>query len=358
MDILVLGGTGAMGTPLVEILSEMGHSVYVTSRTKKDNKKNIGIHYIRGNALDLDFLRETIQRGWDIIVDFMSYNEQDFRKRYEMLLENTKCYFFLSSARVYADSNEVLITEESPRLLDKAEDAKFLNTTDYSLEKAREENILLDGKKRNFVIIRPYITYNTDRLQLGIYEKEAWLQRALSGKKIVFSREIAKKYTTLTYGYDVAKYISELVVVSDTIKGEIFQIASHYCIKWNDIFNLYLDILEEYMGFRPEVVWIEGVDGYTQRKLFYYQAHYDRMFNRRFSSDKLSEVLNKNLIFTDVKEGLRICLQEFLDMGGHFLNKNWAREGALDKISGDKTQICKIPGFKNKCKYFLFRYIL
>ena len=49
------------------------------------------------------------------------------------------------------------------------------------------------------------LPYYNNRLQLGIFEKEIWLQRALDGKKIVFSRNIASKYTTLTYGYDVAR---------------------------------------------------------------------------------------------------------------------------------------------------------
>ena len=34
MDILILGGTGAMGVPLVEILKKEGHELYVTSRRK------------------------------------------------------------------------------------------------------------------------------------------------------------------------------------------------------------------------------------------------------------------------------------------------------------------------------------
>ena len=40
--------------------------------------------------------------------------------------------------------------------------------------------------------------------QLGVLEKELWLYRALNGRTIVFSKDIAEKSTTLTYGYDVA----------------------------------------------------------------------------------------------------------------------------------------------------------
>ena len=38
MEILVLGGTGAMGVPLVKLLSK-DNKLFVTSRSKRENKK-------------------------------------------------------------------------------------------------------------------------------------------------------------------------------------------------------------------------------------------------------------------------------------------------------------------------------
>ena len=53
-----------------------------------------------------------------------------------------------------------------------------------------EENLLFNSEKNNFTIIRPTITYNTQRLQLGVLEKENWLYRALHGRAIVFSDDV------------------------------------------------------------------------------------------------------------------------------------------------------------------------
>lgn len=44
MRVLVLGGTGAMGEPLVRMLAERGDEVYVTSRRKRQDKESV--HYI------------------------------------------------------------------------------------------------------------------------------------------------------------------------------------------------------------------------------------------------------------------------------------------------------------------------
>ena len=45
MNILLLGGTGAMGISLCEILNEQGNTIYVTSRSHHADYGNV--HYDR-----------------------------------------------------------------------------------------------------------------------------------------------------------------------------------------------------------------------------------------------------------------------------------------------------------------------
>lgn len=159
---------------------------------KARNDEGDNIHYVVGNAHDMAFLENILNEKYDAILDFMVYKPEEFRDRYIKFLENTSQYVFLSSARVYADSPDALIEESSKRLLDTSKDQEFLQTNEYSLAKAREEDLLLKSDSQNWTIIRPYITYYDERLQLGVFEKETWLRRALAGKKIVFSRNIAE----------------------------------------------------------------------------------------------------------------------------------------------------------------------
>ena len=53
------------------------------------------------------------------------------------------------------------------------------------LTKALQENLLRASGYKNWTIVRPYITFSDIRLQLGVYEKEQWLYRALQGRAIV-----------------------------------------------------------------------------------------------------------------------------------------------------------------------------
>ena len=136
MEVLILGGTGAMGIHLIERLVAKGIFVTVTSRKDRDSAEYVT--YVKGNAHDVNFLTTLLERKrWDVIVDFMVYSTEEFRDRAELLLKSTKQYIFLSSARVYADSKEA-ITEDSSRLLDVSPDKKFLQTDEYPLSKARE----------------------------------------------------------------------------------------------------------------------------------------------------------------------------------------------------------------------------
>lgn len=354
MKILVLGGTGAMGVPVVQILAERQHEVYVTSRRKRQSNHQ-RVHYIEGNAQEDSLLRRLLAQQYDAIIDFMVYGSGVFEQRLPLLLQNTKHYLFLSSSRVYADNGNEQIVENMPRLLDVSKDAAYLATDEYALAKAREENLLYASAQKNWTIIRPYITYNDHRIQLGVLEKENWLQRALDGKAIVFSKDIAEKYTTLTYGYDVSLRIADLVG-KQAAMGEAFHIATEQFIKWGDVLNIYLDVLEEKLGSRPKVHWLDNSEKVSKICHNRYQINYDRLYDRKFDNTKIETVTQEEQTYKDVKEGLRQCLADFLDGDRAFLNRDWRVEGAFDRLSGDKTRLSDISGWKNKIKYILTRH--
>ncbi|MFT6919090.1 MAG: nucleoside-diphosphate-sugar epimerase, partial [Cognaticolwellia sp.] len=302
MKILILGGTGAMGVHLSIILAESGKDVYVTSRTQHKTQQNL--NYILGNAQDEVFLKEVLKRGWDVIVDFMVYSTTSFEKRLGSLLEATEQYVYLSSARVYANS-ETPITENSPRLLDATTDNVFISTDEYALSKARQENLLLNSKNNNWTIIRPYITYSEERLQLGVLEKEAWLYRALHNRPIAFSADINSKVTTLTYGLDVAKGISAIIGEKSTL-GEAFHITGQGSVLWKDVLDIYVNVLANHLGYEPEVL-LQDMTKFSAWHSAKYQIEYDRLYNRTFDNSKIDKYLDTS-DFTDTATGLKMCL--------------------------------------------------
>lgn len=286
MKILVLGGTGAIGIPLVKLLSEdSGNEIFVTTRTEKESIGNI--KYIRGNAREEEFIKLLLKEYYDIIVDFMVYETEQLKRRLLLFLNHTNQYFFFSSARCYADS-KTPIKEDSPRLVDICNDKEYLATDEYALAKGREENLIYATGKKNWTIIRPYITYNSYRMQLGVYEKEDWLKRILEGKTIVLPRDIAKSRTSLTYGPDVAKLIVSLIG-NEKAYGQAFNIITGESHTWEEILNWYFNVLEKKIGRKPKVRYIDNSFG-LQKVWSPWQIKYDRLFNRTFDNSKIESV--------------------------------------------------------------------
>ena len=350
MRILILGGTGAMGNHLVDLFRDTDYEIVITTRVNRKSSHNI--KYITGNAKDDEFLNKILHERWDAIIDFMVYTTIEFKNRANQLLDSTTQYIFLSSSRVYADSKEK-IKETSPRLLDVSTDQEFLSTDEYSLAKARQEDILKSSKKNNWTIIRPYITYSSNRLQLGILEKEDWLFRALKGKSIVFSEDINSKLTTMTFGLDVARGIKAIIGDSDAL-SEVFHITSESSLLWSEVLNIYLNVIENYLGYRPRVI----LDNFENLQIYHpatYQIKYDRLFNRKFDNAKITRYLNVDDFLT-TEEGLTKCLEEFL-LQPTFKQINWRAEALKDRKTKEFTHLSEIHGFKQKVKYLLYRFL-
>ena len=333
MNVLVLGGTGAMGTHLISFLSENSDiNVVVTSRSERHSYENI--NYIVGNARDKEFMSYLLKNTYyDVIVDFMNYNYEEFLECHRALLEATDHYIFLSSSRVYAN-HEGRITENCPRLLETSKDEAFLSTNRYALRKAREENILRQSGLTNYSIIRPYITYSNRRLQLGIYEKEEWLYRVLNDKPLIMTEGILDKTTTLSFGRDVSFGIYKIALgkpIADAV-----HITTMENMTWLEILKLYASIIKQQTGksiilyTSPEINKIE--------MLFEggYNTIYDRQWNRQFDNTMAERVCG-HIDYLSMREGLSSCLNEFLldwkDTGNDlFLPLNSEYEREMDRL--------------------------
>ena len=353
MKILILGGTGAIGKYLVDICKKNHHFTTVSTRQQLESSQYV--NYIQGNAHDIDFLNVLCSQHWDALIDFMSYKTDEFEQRVNLLLNSTDQYVYISSSRVYANE-EHPIKESSPRLLDICKDKKYLCTDEYALTKARQENILFRHKKNNYIIIRPYITYGDNRLQLGVLEKEEWLYRAIHGRTIVFSKNISQKITTITSGYDVASGIYKLLG-KENINGHAFNITSKIKLTWSEVFEVYKSVVHDCIGVDLKIKYVNDKRFINSRpKYLWPQVIYDRLYNRDFDTSKETEFIDVDN-FMSPFVGLKKCCCTFLKEP-KFGYINWKFEALKDKYVGETTPLNEIPGIKNKLKYFINRYLL
>lgn len=348
MRVLVMGGTGVMGTCLVEQIQQMGHDVVVTTRQHLPSKKT---NYWQCDARQESFVESIKNNHFDVIVDFMCYRTEEFRHRVNGLLSSTDHYFYFSSARVFADSEQP-ITEKSPQLLDVCSDFNYLQTDEYALAKSRQERILQETSLRNWTIVRPYITYGRNRLQLEGMEKEEWLYRAMQGRTVLVSRDILDKRTTMTSGDDVAKAIASLAG-NEKAKGEDFNVIGTDNLLWRDVLQLYAEMFQESTG---KVMKVKEVD--SAKEIHYswanYQIDYDRMYNRKFANQKL--LLYVDISFEPIRSGLRKAFMDFMCQP-QFKAIDWNMEVRKDRLSRERASLSEIEGTKAKARYLYHRYI-
>lgn len=349
MEILIFGGTGAIGVSLVELLSrESEYKVLVTSRSQRKDYNNI--KYILGNAKEKAFFNQLMKKDYDVIIDLMSYSTSEFKERLQDLLAHTNQYVFFSSARCYADTNST-IKENSNRLVDVIDDKEYLATDEYGLAKGREENLLFSSGMKNYTIIRPYITYNSNRLQLGVFEKENWLKRALDGKTIVFPQDIANMRTSLTYANDVAGALIGLLNNKKAF-GEAFHITTDESYTWGEILEYYVYLIEIYAGKKVHVKM--STDSLELQSVWnQWQIKYDRLYNRVFDNSKIMSICGK-YDFKPMHEGIKDCLFRFLEKP-QWGQLNAKYEGWCDKKTNEISSLREFRGLKNKLSYIYNR---
>lgn len=349
--VLILGGTGAMGKALVELLDVNEYEIYVTSRKEHKSER---VTYLCGNAHELSFLSNILElQEWDSIVDFMNYQMCEFEKIVDMVLPKTKQYVFISSARVYAPS-DTLLSEDSPRLLDVCTDMEYVSSNEYALAKACEENLLFNSSYKNWTIVRPSLTYNDNRMQFALWDKEGWLYRALQDRSIVFPKNMLDVKTTMSHGLDVSRAIAKLMC-NEKAFGEVVHIAGAKVVTWREVLQIYSDAIKKSTGKDIKVHYIEDWQELSHKLGNYYQAKYARAISREFNSNKLYEIVGE-MNFISPQEGLAECIEKFVADGCKFHKISWRSEAILDRITGENS-IKDFCGMKEKAGYIIARYV-
>lgn len=284
--VLVLGSTGAMGRYLVPELLKLGYKV--TGVSKDDvTPSHPDEACIQANAYDREFITELLKQKFDGIVNFMVYSgSRPFKDWYQLFLDNTEHYIFLSSCRVYADE-EVPVKETSPRLLDVSKDEALLASNDYCMYKARAEDLLWSTDYNNFTIVRPATTFSNMRFQLTTLEATNTVGRALKGKKVVLPLQAKDKPATLCWGGDVAKMIARLLFNPKAMR-EAYNVCSSESRTWGEIADYYKKLcgLEAVWVDKEDYLKILSKDGIIDNGTRW-QLEYARLFHRITDNSKM-----------------------------------------------------------------------
>lgn len=223
-----------------------------------------------------------------------------------------------------------------------------------SLVNVGQKDMLNDSQKKNYTIVCLSLTYDSNRLQFAISEKEEWLYRALHGRSVILPKDMENVRTTMTFGGDVASVIAKLVG-NRKASGETVHITGQTSNTWSEILDIYQGVFSEKIGMNMKV-WMADDSMKIARDLGrIYQIKYARRISRTFSCEKLDSIIGKTTFLT-AEEGLKKCLGEFLDGPREFKALNIMPQAYFDRLTNEYADLKEFQGAKRKLKYVIARY--
>ena len=112
MKILVMGGTRFVGRPLVARLQAQGHALTLFTRGK--NPVPAGVEHVCGDRSSDEGLSALQGRSFDVIVDSSGRKQEDSSRVVDITGAPCHRFVYVSSAGVYADSDQWPLDESSP----------------------------------------------------------------------------------------------------------------------------------------------------------------------------------------------------------------------------------------------------
>lgn len=162
MRILLLGGTGFLGTHMARAFMAAGHQVSVLARGQTAAQLPVGMDMLTGDR-DLPASLHALEGGaWDACVDLSGYLPRQVQATGERLLGQVQRYVFVSAVAVYGDPPGP-VTEASftPRLT-PAEQAAVqtvdaLDNRTYGPSKVACEDLLRALYGERLTVLRPQV---------------------------------------------------------------------------------------------------------------------------------------------------------------------------------------------------------
>jgi nucleoside-diphosphate-sugar epimerase len=147
MNVIVIGGTGHVGTYLVPRLVEAGHSVTVVSRGQSQPYTPHGawkaVKIVTLNRADEEeagtFSKQILALKPDAVIDMICFTEESARHLVETLRGQVQYFLHCSTVWVHGYTVQVPVSEDQPRR----------PIGDYGIRKAAIEAYLHDEARRN-----------------------------------------------------------------------------------------------------------------------------------------------------------------------------------------------------------------
>lgn len=252
--ILVIGGTRNMGHYLTLKLVEAGHQVSILNRGIGEDSLPDSVHRLHADRTDIKQMRRALlAKSFDVVVDFVIYNQQEAQMILELLSGHTDHYIMISTGQVYLVRQGIMPpfkeSDYEGRTQPSPKEATFAHEEwRYGMGKREVEDVLIEAHKTDgfpFTSLRlPMVNSERDHFQ-RLYN---YILRLEDGGTIIAPKTPNTPLRHI-YGKDVADAIFH-IIETEHGKGKSYNLAQEEIVTLEE----FLDILGEIMHVTPQVV--------------------------------------------------------------------------------------------------------
>jgi len=205
MKLLIIGGTGFLGSHLVEAALQRRHELTLFNRGQSNPALFPHIEQLRGNR---DGELSVLQgRRWDAVIDTCGYVPRVVGASAQAVASLTDHYTFISSISVYTDFSKAGIDEHAPAATLADEHVEEVTNETYGALKALSEQAAESAMPGRTLIIRPGLIVGpgdyTDRFTY-------WPYRVAQGSEMLAPGDPTQQ-TQFIDGRDLAAWTVHMV---------------------------------------------------------------------------------------------------------------------------------------------------
>ena len=235
--ILILGGTGFLGPPVVERALERGHTVTLFNRGKSNADLFPNVEKIRGDRERGDLAGLTSDRRWDVVIDVWANDPAVVVPMANLLAKRIDYYHFVSSIAAYTEYSKIGMDETAPTR----------ERPGYGGNKARSEKALTDLLGNRAGICRPCAIMGPRDESLSYHY---WLSHLAKDEEFVAPGTGDDAFVQYVDVRDVAKWIIDC---AEQTRSGIYNTVSEPVV-----FKTFLSESANGIGGKGKPVWVAG----------------------------------------------------------------------------------------------------
>jgi nucleoside-diphosphate-sugar epimerase len=231
MRILLLGGTGLLGTAISQQLLTAGHEIILFSRGQKRIRLTKPVESMYGHFSDEEKLTELFaEQSFDAIVDLLTHDASSAQRVINLFQDKTKHYVFMSNALVYGPLSKI-----------PADETEVHEPVSIAAQgKSEAEEVFASAVETiDFpaTILRPSVVFGPGKPLPTIWGYDPCLLSRIRETKPVLVAGDGYGLLQPLFSKDLGRIVEGLVSESEKAIGHIYNVAGDTCLSWRDWFT-------------------------------------------------------------------------------------------------------------------------